>query len=70
MRGWRAAALRAPVPAIEFPEESPEPRFDGKWGRGQPCGRAGKPPLSPGWRGGKQGTTAAFLFPSFPSALR
>ncbi|NWW36308.1 E2AK1 kinase, partial [Panurus biarmicus] len=24
----RAAALRAPVPAIEFPEESPEPRFD------------------------------------------
>ncbi|NXV06422.1 E2AK1 kinase, partial [Cettia cetti] len=28
MRGGRAAALRAPVPAIEFPEESPEPRFD------------------------------------------
>ncbi|NWR32906.1 E2AK1 kinase, partial [Tachuris rubrigastra] len=26
-RGGRAAALRAP-PAIEFPEESPEPRFD------------------------------------------
>ncbi|GAB0196612.1 eukaryotic translation initiation factor 2-alpha kinase 1 [Grus japonensis] len=24
----RAAALRAPPPAIEFPEESPEPRFD------------------------------------------
>ncbi|NWT33743.1 E2AK1 kinase, partial [Cardinalis cardinalis] len=24
----RAAAMRAPVPAIEFPEESPEPRFD------------------------------------------
>ncbi|NWY76643.1 E2AK1 kinase, partial [Erithacus rubecula] len=28
MRGGRAAALRAPLPAIEFPEESPEPRFD------------------------------------------
>ncbi|NWY26043.1 E2AK1 kinase, partial [Pheucticus melanocephalus] len=28
MRGGRAAAMRAPVPAIEFPEESPEPRFD------------------------------------------
>ncbi|NXK64150.1 E2AK1 kinase, partial [Sylvietta virens] len=28
MRGGRAAALRAPVPAIEFPEESPELRFD------------------------------------------
>ncbi|NWZ69555.1 E2AK1 kinase, partial [Acrocephalus arundinaceus] len=28
MRGGRAAALRAPVPAIEFPEESLEPRFD------------------------------------------
>ncbi|XP_066185773.1 eukaryotic translation initiation factor 2-alpha kinase 1 [Sylvia atricapilla] len=28
MRGRRAAGLRAPVPAIEFPEESPEPRFD------------------------------------------
>ncbi|KAL9835527.1 eukaryotic translation initiation factor 2-alpha kinase 1 [Geothlypis trichas] len=28
MKGWRAAAMRAPVPAIEFPEESPEPRFD------------------------------------------
>uniref|UniRef100_A0A8C3QY41 Eukaryotic translation initiation factor 2-alpha kinase 1 n=1 Tax=Cyanoderma ruficeps TaxID=181631 RepID=A0A8C3QY41_9PASS len=28
MRGGRAAALRAPVLAIEFPEESPEPRFD------------------------------------------
>ncbi|NXV55154.1 E2AK1 kinase, partial [Molothrus ater] len=27
-RGGRAAAMRAPVPAIEFPEESPEPRFD------------------------------------------
>ncbi|NWI38087.1 E2AK1 kinase, partial [Picathartes gymnocephalus] len=26
--GGRAAALRAPLPAIEFPEESPEPRFD------------------------------------------
>ncbi|NWZ96436.1 E2AK1 kinase, partial [Nesospiza acunhae] len=28
MRGGRAAAMRAPVPAIEFPEESPEPHFD------------------------------------------
>ncbi|NXC84588.1 E2AK1 kinase, partial [Cercotrichas coryphoeus] len=28
MRGGRAAGLRAPVPAIEFPEESPEPCFD------------------------------------------
>ncbi|KAF4804429.1 Eukaryotic translation initiation factor 2-alpha kinase 1 [Turdus rufiventris] len=28
MRGGRAAALRVPVPAIEFPEESPEPCFD------------------------------------------
>ncbi|NXY29725.1 E2AK1 kinase, partial [Pomatorhinus ruficollis] len=28
MRGGRAAALRAPVPAIEFPEETAEPRFD------------------------------------------
>ncbi|NXY21817.1 E2AK1 kinase, partial [Atrichornis clamosus] len=27
-RGGRAAALRAPPPAIEFPEESSEPRFD------------------------------------------
>ncbi|NWT63954.1 E2AK1 kinase, partial [Prunella himalayana] len=27
-RGGRAAAMRAPLPAIEFPEESPEPRFD------------------------------------------
>ncbi|NWU32308.1 E2AK1 kinase, partial [Dyaphorophyia castanea] len=27
-RGGRAAALRAPPPAIEYPEESPEPRFD------------------------------------------
>ncbi|NXT68814.1 E2AK1 kinase, partial [Chaetops frenatus] len=26
--GGRAAALRAPLPAIEFPEESPEPLFD------------------------------------------
>ncbi|NXH93752.1 E2AK1 kinase, partial [Pachycephala philippinensis] len=26
--GGRAAALRAPPPAIEYPEESPEPRFD------------------------------------------
>ncbi|XP_041892773.1 eukaryotic translation initiation factor 2-alpha kinase 1 isoform X2 [Corvus kubaryi] len=26
--GRRAAALRAPPPAIEYPEESPEPRFD------------------------------------------
>ncbi|NXB94821.1 E2AK1 kinase, partial [Vidua chalybeata] len=26
--GGRAAAMRVPVPAIEFPEESPEPRFD------------------------------------------
>ncbi|NXU36194.1 E2AK1 kinase, partial [Drymodes brunneopygia] len=26
--GGKAAAPRAPVPAIEFPEESPEPRFD------------------------------------------
>ncbi|NWR46375.1 E2AK1 kinase, partial [Regulus satrapa] len=28
MWGRRATALRAPVPAIEFPEESPEPLFD------------------------------------------
>ncbi|NXT08071.1 E2AK1 kinase, partial [Prunella fulvescens] len=28
VRGGRAAAMRALVPAIEFPEESPEPRFD------------------------------------------
>ncbi|NXD25747.1 E2AK1 kinase, partial [Spelaeornis formosus] len=28
VRGGRAAALRAPVPAIEFPEESLEPHFD------------------------------------------
>ncbi|XP_032930185.1 eukaryotic translation initiation factor 2-alpha kinase 1 [Catharus ustulatus] len=28
MRGGRAAALRVPVPAIEFPEESLEPCFD------------------------------------------
>ncbi|NWX57699.1 E2AK1 kinase, partial [Promerops cafer] len=28
VRGGRAAAMRAPVPAIEFPEESQEPRFD------------------------------------------
>ncbi|NXO62001.1 E2AK1 kinase, partial [Phainopepla nitens] len=28
MWGGGGAALRAPVPAIEFPEESPEPRFD------------------------------------------
>ncbi|NXD40806.1 E2AK1 kinase, partial [Copsychus sechellarum] len=28
MRGGGAAGLRAPVPAIEFPEESPEPCFD------------------------------------------
>ncbi|NXI89046.1 E2AK1 kinase, partial [Rhipidura dahli] len=27
-RGRRAAALREPPPAIEYPEESPEPRFD------------------------------------------
>lgn len=34
----RAAGRRAPPPAIEFPEESPEPRFDGKrGGRGPPC---------------------------------
>lgn len=38
----RAAAHRPP-PAIQFPEESPEPRFDGT--RGDPvgsCGRVGK----------------------------
>ncbi|NXL70610.1 E2AK1 kinase, partial [Leptocoma aspasia] len=28
VRGGRATAMRALVPAIEFPEESPEPRFD------------------------------------------
>lgn len=42
-----------PVPAIEFPEESPEPRFDGKRGRRQPCGCAGKSPL-PRLAGGRE----------------
>lgn len=72
-----AAAPRVPPPAIEFPEESPEPRFDGKRGwvqqsslvfRGE-RGEQGSPPLSAGdgWvpsspRLGMQGRTSAFLF--------
>lgn len=52
----RAATPRPPPPAIEFPEENPEPRFDGKRGlRGQPCSlrevwgsREVPPPGAPG----------------------